>query len=50
MRFTTPLQRAEITNIIEEDGKPTSFRLDEIQFTSIPWSIQTFKVVPKLNL
>jgi alpha-mannosidase len=49
MRFTTPLQRAEITNIIEEEGKPTSFRLDEIQFTSTPWSIQTFKVVPRLN-
>jgi len=49
MRFTTPLQRAEITNIIEEEGKSTSFKLDEIQFTSTPWSIQTFKVVPRFN-
>jgi alpha-mannosidase len=40
LRFVTPITGAEITNIIEEDGKPAPFRLDEIAFSLGHHSIQ----------
>jgi alpha-mannosidase len=48
-RFPTPLLRAQSTNIIEEEGIPASFKLDELLFPMMHWSIQTFKVAPKLE-
>jgi alpha-mannosidase len=48
MRFVTPMLRSQSTNIIEEEGIPASFKLDELQFPLMHWSIQTFKVVPKI--
>ena len=48
-RFTTPLSRAQSTNIIEEEGTPATFKLDEITFPLMHWSIQTFKLTPKLG-
>ncbi|MCX6132394.1 MAG: glycosyl hydrolase-related protein [Ignavibacteriales bacterium] len=50
LRFPTPLQRAQSTNIIEEEGLPASFKIDELQFPLMHWSIQTFKVTPKYGL
>lgn len=47
LRFVTPMQGVEITNIIEEEGKPTPFKIDEIAFALTHESIQTFKVIPK---
>jgi alpha-mannosidase len=49
MRFVTPMLRAQSTNIIEEEGIPASYKLDELQFPLMHWSIQTFKVSPKLQ-
>jgi alpha-mannosidase len=49
LRFPTPLQRAQSTNIIEEEGIPASFKLDELQFPLMHWAIQTFKLTPKLR-
>ena len=48
-RFTTPISRAQSTNIIEEEGIPATFKLDEIMFPLMHWSIQTFKLTPKLG-
>ncbi len=50
VRFPVPLLRAQSTNIIEEEGIPASFKLDELLFPLMHWSIQTFKVSPKLGL
>jgi alpha-mannosidase len=49
MRFTSPLQGAQITNIIEEEGKPTPFKVDEIPFVLTHHAIQTIKVMPRLK-
>jgi alpha-mannosidase len=48
LRFPTLLQRAQSTNIIEEEGIPASFKLDELRFPLMHWAIQTFKVTPTL--
>ncbi|HTY37565.1 MAG TPA: glycoside hydrolase family 38 C-terminal domain-containing protein [Bacteroidota bacterium] len=47
-RFMTQLARAQSTNIIEDEGIPASFKLDELVFPLMHWSIQTLKVTPKL--
>ncbi len=46
-RFVTSLQSAQSTNIIEEEGKPTIFKQDEVPISLTHWSIQTFKFVVK---
>jgi hypothetical protein len=43
------MQRAQSTNIIEEEGVPAWFKLDELLFPLMHWSILTFKVTPKLE-
>jgi alpha-mannosidase len=48
-RFATPLQSAQSTNIIEEEGKPVPFKQDELPLSLTHWSIQTFKVAPKFG-
>lgn len=49
LRFTTPIQSAAMTNVIEEEGKTTPFKLDEIAFGLTHHSIQTIKVTPRLK-
>jgi alpha-mannosidase len=49
LRFPSLLQRAQSTNVIEEEAIPASFKLDELQFPLMHWAIQTFKVTPKLT-
>ena len=46
LRFAVPLRAAEMTNIIEEEGKPGQFKLDEVTFGLTHYSIQTMKLVP----
>ena len=46
LRFAVPLRGAEITNIIEEEGKPGQFKLDEVTFGLTHNSIQTMKLFP----
>ena len=46
LRFAVPLRGAEMTNMIEEEGKPTQFKLDEVTFGLTHYSIQTMKVFP----
>jgi hypothetical protein len=41
-----PLRAAEMTNIIEEEGKQAQFKLDEVTFGLTHYSIQTMKLVP----
>ena len=49
VRFPALMQRAQSTNIIEEEGIPASFKLDELLFPLMHWTIQTFKVTPKFE-
>ena len=49
LRFPALMQRAQSTNIIEEEGIPAWFKLDELLFPLMHWSILTFKVTPKLD-
>ena len=46
LRFAVPLRGAEMTNMIEEEGKPTQFKLDEVTFGLTHYSIQTMKFFP----
>ncbi len=46
LRFAAPLRGVEMTNIIEEEGKPGQFKLDEVTFGLTHYSIQTMKVFP----
>jgi alpha-mannosidase len=46
LRFAVPLRGAEMTNIIEEEGKPGRFKLNEVTFGLTHYSIQTMKVFP----
>lgn len=46
LRFALPLRGAEMTNIIEEEGIPGQFKLDEVTFGLTHYSIQTMKVFP----
>jgi len=46
LRFAVPLRGVEMTNIIEEEGKPGQFKLDEVMFGLTHYSIQTMKVFP----
>jgi alpha-mannosidase len=49
LRFAVPLRGAELTNIIEEEGKPAQFKTDEVTFGLTHCSIQTIKVFPWLK-
>jgi alpha-mannosidase len=49
LRFAIPLRGVEMTNIIEEDGKPGQFKLDEVTFGLTHNSIQTMKLLPLLR-
>ena len=49
LRFAVPLRGAEMTNIIEEEGKPGQFKLDEVTFGLTHHSIQTMKLFPLMR-
>ena len=46
MRLGVPLRGVELTNLIEEEGKPGQFKLDEVTFGITHHSIQTLKLFP----
>jgi alpha-mannosidase len=46
MRFAVPLRSVEMTNIIEEEGRPGQFKGDEVVFGLTHRSIETIKLFP----
>jgi alpha-mannosidase len=46
-RIAAPIVGAQITNIIEEEGKPTSWKMDEVPISLTHHSIMTLKVLLK---
>jgi alpha-mannosidase len=46
MRFAVPLRAVEVTNIIEEEGKPARFKLDEVTVPIGHHSIETLRLYP----
>lgn len=49
VRFATPLQSVQNTNIIEEEGRPMPLKIDEISLKLPHHSIETYKVVPRFR-
>ena len=49
IRFHWPVQEADLTNIIEEEGTPAKVQKGRVNLTFGPHEIQTLSIVPKLR-